>query len=252
MGVKVTNKDLNKWNLEIDPLDGNNLVHKPTSGDTPNEQWDLERLSEYARGSIDLSRSLARKSTVERFRAGNALSIAKTKLKGGKKGAWCRWLKDQNISRTLAWEALKLFERAGSEEAVADLDITRAYRKYGITNPPKRRAASKTQVGVGHTTPETPPHVPEEYEDEEDEGEVDDDVTPAESEDETPPPKEDPSSLARTLSAFGIWVSDAVDGIGDAGLPREERDRICRLAENDVRLLGIFIERVRACRDVSL
>lgn len=252
MGVKVTNKDLNKWNLEIDPLDENNLVHKPTSGDTPNDQWDLERLSEYARGSIDLSRSLARKSTIERFRAGHALSLAKAKLKGGKKGTWCRWLKDQNISRTLAWEALKLFERAGSEEAIVNLDITRAYQKYRITKPPKRRAVA----GIAHTTPEAPPHVPEEYEDElelpENEEGTGDEATLAslklhdEPEGENPPPKEDPSSIAAILSAIVYRLEDAVDGLAGIDLALEEREAICGLAQEGVSLLGTIMEKVRA------
>ena len=53
------------------------------------------------------------------------------------------WLKGQNIPRTNAWEAMELFRLAETVEAVADLTLTQAKQKFGITKPPKNRTTTQ-------------------------------------------------------------------------------------------------------------
>lgn len=55
------------------------------------------------------------------FRAGRAISIARRKVKSEKWGEWGRWLEEHYIKGTAAWEAATLYERAGSEDAIANL-----------------------------------------------------------------------------------------------------------------------------------
>jgi hypothetical protein len=43
----------------------------------------------------------------------------------------------RNIKRTTAWEAIELYQRAGSEEAIANLTPVEAKRRYGIGKPPR-------------------------------------------------------------------------------------------------------------------
>lgn len=252
--LKITETELNSLGYQVDPLDESKAIPKPTNGDSPSEHWDLEKLAEYARGSLDLSISLARKSTIERFRAGHALSIARAKFKENKKG-WCQWQDDHNIPRTKAWEAIKLYKRAGSEKVVADLQITEAFKKFGIVKPRKRRADSETLAGAAHAIPEAPPQLPENDEaielPENEEG-TGEEAVPAklklhnEPKDEMPPPKEDPSSLARILSGIVYRLEDIVDGLADAELASEERETICGLSTEGVRLLTTIIEKVQA------
>jgi DNA adenine methylase len=116
MAVKMTEKDLQKCGLMVDPQNPTQAV--PIDGQAvPDETWDLERLALYAvTGIAEAGRlrteafQMARKSTVQIYRAGRALTIAQEKLKGERR--WVRWLKDHNIPRTSAWEALELFRKA--------------------------------------------------------------------------------------------------------------------------------------------
>ena len=52
-------------------------------------------------------------------------------------GDWGRWLKEHDLKRTTAWEAIELYQRAGSEEAIANLTPSQAKKRYGIGRPPR-------------------------------------------------------------------------------------------------------------------
>ena len=59
-------------------------------------------------------------------------------MKSEKWGDWCRWLQEHGLKRTTAWEAATLYERAGSEDAIANLTPDEAKRRYGITRRPRK------------------------------------------------------------------------------------------------------------------
>lgn len=101
----------------------------------PPAECSFDRLMERAVTEIGAANRLARKQTIYIIRAGADLAEARTKLPPGL--SWVKALEAANIPRTTAWEAMKLFELAGSEDAVANLTITEAKQKYGITKPKK-------------------------------------------------------------------------------------------------------------------
>ena len=142
MSIKMTQQELRDLGLQIDPDNPTQAIPvEPQSELVPDESWDLDRLGIYAAtGLSEASRlerefiQLGRRSTIQIFRAGRALSIAERKVKWGE---WGRWLVEHNIKRTTAWEAIQLYERAGSEEAIANLTPSQAKRRCGIGSPPR-------------------------------------------------------------------------------------------------------------------
>lgn len=106
----------------------------------PDDSWHFDRLMAFGAAAVTESgrllseaTCLSRRSTVQIYRAGRALSFARTKLPPGQ--TWGASLKTHNIPRTNAWEAMQLFQRAASEEDVASLTPTEAKHKYGVTQP---------------------------------------------------------------------------------------------------------------------
>lgn len=100
---------------------------------TPDATWDMESLTAYAKRELSESILLAKRSTVHLFRAGHALSVVREKLKPEKE--WVKWQQDNSLPRSTVNDAIRLFERAGSEEAVEGLPVMAAYDKFDI---PKR------------------------------------------------------------------------------------------------------------------
>ena len=98
---------------------------------------DLETLFDLQLGESDRllaeSDCLSRRSTVSLYCVGRVLSAIKDKLKVERK--WTKWQKDHKVGVTSAWQAIQLFEKAGSEEAVAELTRTEALIKFDITKP---------------------------------------------------------------------------------------------------------------------
>ncbi|QDV36979.1 hypothetical protein [Tautonia plasticadhaerens] len=123
-------------------IDGRISSDREDSGLAALEGMTLEELAAIASKEIGDSRQLqaeavglARRSTVTFYRAGRALWCARKKLKGKGNRAWTRWQRDNGISITSAWQAIRLYEEAEGEEAVAGLTRTQALKKYGITKP---------------------------------------------------------------------------------------------------------------------
>lgn len=113
------------------------VEHQPslTRTDLPGRDWPLDDLAAYAKSQIAESILQAHKSAVALFRAGCALFHIRNRCLSDGHGKWTRWMRDHNLSRTTVNDAIRLFENAASEEAVAGLGITVAKRKH--VYPPK-------------------------------------------------------------------------------------------------------------------
>jgi hypothetical protein len=95
----------------------------------PDENWTLEQLGQYIVAGLDKVTRLSRRTSVETWRVGHALSIVQHKTKPF--GQWTKWLAKHDIARMTAWEAIRLHESA-TEEEIAELTITEAKTKFGI------------------------------------------------------------------------------------------------------------------------
>ena len=142
MSINMTQQELRGLGLQIDPDNPTQAIPAgPQAESFPDETWDLERLGNYAATGLSEARRLQKesiqlgcRSTVQIFRSGHALSIARRKVPWGD---WGRWLKEHDLKRTTAWEAIELYQRAGSEEAIANLTPSQAKKRYGIGRPPR-------------------------------------------------------------------------------------------------------------------
>ena len=85
--------------------------------------------------------SLSRRSVESLFRAGRVLSVIRDRLKPQRK--WTQWQKDHKVSVTSAWQAIELYEKSGSETALAGLTRTEALKKFDIDKS-KPAAAPKS------------------------------------------------------------------------------------------------------------
>ncbi|CAN5890362.1 hypothetical protein BH23PLA1_BH23PLA1_39260 [soil metagenome] len=145
MSINLIETQFHKMGLAIDPSDPSRAVPIASLGESmPDETWDLDRLARYASAGLAKadrlmqgSIQIGRRSTVEIFRSGRALSIARRRLKAEGRGRWTRWLEQHGIKRTTAWEAAELFERAGSEDKVANLMPGEAKRLFWVISPPR-------------------------------------------------------------------------------------------------------------------
>jgi hypothetical protein len=121
-------------------------IRKANEG--PQKSWSTKRLSNYAKKTLHEANVLQRKSTRLIFRAGQALNWIHAPLKEERR--WGEWLREADIGGMRAWRAMKLAERAGSEDEIADLTPTDAYLKYGIV-----RYADNTRLEECPATAET-------------------------------------------------------------------------------------------------
>ncbi len=152
--------------------DENIIRDREDAGLSALEGLSLEELGAIAAREISEGRQLqaeaiglSRRSTATFYQAGRTLWCARKKLKGKGRRAWTKWQKAHGIPVTSAWQAIRLYEEAEGEEAVAGLTRTQALKKYGITKPKKVQPqqapveVSKTPV-AGVTVPSqeaTPP-----------------------------------------------------------------------------------------------
>lgn len=112
----------------------------------PDATWPLERLAAYAAVNLQTSESidrhmfaLGRKSVLSFFRAGCALSHARTKLL--QEGEWVGWQQQNGLARTTVFEAITLFERAKTEDAVEGMTLGQAKKFFGISGCTKGKTA---------------------------------------------------------------------------------------------------------------
>src|SRR5262245_45284198 len=127
---RFTQQDLTKAGLTVV---GTEVVKL----DKPDESWDITALLAYAKGEMAEALSLAKRTTIHYYRAGHALALVPDKLKQTR--TWCRWQDDNGLSRTTVHDAIRIYERAGSEAACANLPIMDAFQKFGIIKRSPRR-----------------------------------------------------------------------------------------------------------------
>ena len=152
MSISMTVQEFRALGLQVDPGDHTRAIPAALRADSlPDESWDLERLGSYAETGVNKfyrfkreSIQLGRRSTVQIFRSGHALWLARLKVKWGQ---WNQWLKEHKIKKTTAWEAIQFYERAGSEEAIRNLTWAQAKRRYGITKPPPIDTQESSECG---------------------------------------------------------------------------------------------------------
>ena len=141
--MRVDEKELAELGLVINPDNPNEAISARDLADAePNEDWDVARLARYVAERFTAVTQceeqilvLTRRTADETFRAGHALHFAQAKLKTTK--AWRAWLLENRIPVTTAWEAVEVYRRAKTPEAVAGLTAGEAKQKFGIQKPRK-------------------------------------------------------------------------------------------------------------------
>lgn len=86
----------------------------------------LANSSEYERMAI----LVAHKSAVDLFWAGSALSEVKSRCLQESHGRWKAWKKDNGLADTTVNDAIRLFENAKTPDALIDLGITEAKKRF--------------------------------------------------------------------------------------------------------------------------
>lgn len=107
---------------------------------SPEVEWSLEDLAAYVHARQNGFAALAKKSTLEVFRAGHALVIVKAKVP---QGDYMSWLRENGIKVTSAWEAATLYEKAGTEDAIEGMNLTQAKKHFGVIRPRKPKEAAE-------------------------------------------------------------------------------------------------------------
>src|SRR4051812_42681935 len=108
MTVRLTNGEFVRLGLAIDPDDRFRAIPAAAMDDSlPDDSWDLDRLARYASSGLaeagrleHESIQIGRKSTVQIYRSGRALSIARELLKTQGRGHWGKWQEEHGIKRT--------------------------------------------------------------------------------------------------------------------------------------------------------
>lgn len=98
--------------------------------EVPTETWTDEELILYALDRIDQSRALFVTTAVIKFRLGRALSILQDRLEPNQFSALIA--SEFGISTSTVKQAIRLYRRAKTEEAVARLSATQALRKFDV------------------------------------------------------------------------------------------------------------------------
>src|SRR4051812_27098859 len=108
MAMRLTESEFRGLGLTVDPDDPSRAIPAAAiDGSLPDESWDLDRLARYASSGLaeegrleHESIQIGRKSTVQIYRSGRALSIARAQLKLEGRGRWGQWLERHGIKRT--------------------------------------------------------------------------------------------------------------------------------------------------------
>ncbi|HEX4144544.1 MAG TPA: hypothetical protein VHY91_13640 [Pirellulales bacterium] len=154
---RLTEKDLNGLGLTVL---GDQAVRSEDA--IPDTSWALSQLLTYAKERIASSKSAdkesilqAKKSAVELFRAGAALSLARAKCNELGKGEWSRWKREHDFADTTVNDAIRLYTNAKTEDALKGLGITEAKEKFVYPKDGTKKDDEPTKDTPAPTTQET-------------------------------------------------------------------------------------------------
>jgi hypothetical protein len=142
----------------------------------PDSSWTLDKLGAFASGEVSIAFFAkeaailqATKSAVHLHRAGHALSLAREKCKGEGHGDWANFKRKHGFASTTVNDAIRLYAKAETEDAVVGLGITEAKKKFvyppkkAVTNPASpvkkpgkkaaKSAAAPLDTGVAQEQP---------------------------------------------------------------------------------------------------
>jgi hypothetical protein len=97
---------------------------------TPDDTWDVGRLTAYAIKHLNEADLFGRGAAVAFHRAGRVLRLVREKEKAGHN--WMAWQEENGMKKTTVNDAIRLFEKQPDERAVLGLGITDALDRYGI------------------------------------------------------------------------------------------------------------------------
>jgi hypothetical protein len=230
MSIRMTEHELHNLGLQIDPGDPTRAIPvEPQVESIPDDTWDLDHLGSYACAGLSEadrlegeSLQLRRRSTVEVYRAGRAISIARKKVKAQKWGEWGQWLAQHNLARTTAWEAAALYERAESEDAIRNLTRDQAKKKYNITRDQNGKPQRLRPEPLSPTSNSASASDPEDGFDEGDDFEADDDQAPF---DDPEPEPDDVVKAPRSTRAMLAAVANLLFACEERS---DELDQTCK------------------------
>lgn len=149
----------------------------------PDSSWTLDKLGAFASGEVssaffakEAAILQATKSAVHLHRAGHALSLARDKCKGEGHGDWTKFKRKHGFASTTVNDAIRLYDKAETEDAVVGLGITEAKKKFVyppkkvVSNPPtpakkpgKKAAKSSSPLAASAVTQEANPPPPKQH-----------------------------------------------------------------------------------------
>jgi hypothetical protein len=138
----MTDEDLHQRGLMVV---GNEVVPvtSPPDVEADNESWLGYAVAQlgYSKEFETQAQILGRKSAVHLYRAGHGFSVVRERHK--EEGTWMALLEGKGLAHSTVLQAIQLYERAGSEDAVKELGVTEAKTKFGIVKPQGSRAVSR-------------------------------------------------------------------------------------------------------------
>ncbi len=134
---------------------------QPSADTAPDDTWPTEFLLSFAMTALSEGdrherrlHALARKSVVERFRAGHAFSILQERLTAT--GEWCEFQDRNQLPRTKVWEAITVYRKAvelghGEGDVAGYGTWTELMVAYGVVRPrkaqPEGHGVAVTELG---------------------------------------------------------------------------------------------------------
>jgi hypothetical protein len=152
MGIALKNEaEMAKAGIMIDPTTGAAVPAAGLNDLRPNSNWPDELLIEYGQRALNAADTyekqaniLTRKTIVQRFRAGHALSLLKDRLK--EKETWVEFQTQHNLPRTVVWEAIAVYERVvklglGEDDVAVYTTWMNVMIAYGVRRNPQEGIA---------------------------------------------------------------------------------------------------------------
>lgn len=232
----LTEADLNNLGFAVV---GDEVV--PAEDGCPDESWETGQLEAFAKRRLTSSGQAERqailqaeKAAVDLFWAGCALQIIRAKKKAERHGAWTEWKRTQGYHDTTVNDAIRLFEKAKTPDALYGMGITAAKEKFVYpfqhnvedeeaspsgdqrTGRPAKARGKRTR-----TTTREPTTDPERGSGEEGQGTTD--------EDDESPATDPASTLTTELEEIAQRLNEiAQDDLGKVDLKNQVPDRLLK------------------------